>query len=147
MAKQHEFLCFQEYFKRLNGGCKLQPPLCFFASDRVADGVSDRVCRALFHTRRRVDVGAEREARAEVAERFRQRPHVHAAFQRQGRECVSHIMKTHMFRADLLDDPIMQPAKSIRVPRFPSTWRWEQIRIRRVPFMFFYEKFYRVLRQ
>ena len=29
-----------------------------------------------------MDVGAEREARAEVAERFRQRPHIHAAFQR-----------------------------------------------------------------
>ena len=39
-------------------------------------------------------------------------------------------MKSHMLRADLLDDPIMQPAKSIRVPRFPSTWRWETIRIR-----------------
>ena len=54
-------------------------------------------------------------------------------------------MKTHMFRANLLDDPIMQPAESIRVPRLPGTRRWEQIRIRRVAFMFFYEKFYRVL--
>ena len=49
LTKQHKFLCFQEYFERLNGGCKLQPPLRFHASDRVADGVSDRVRRALFH--------------------------------------------------------------------------------------------------
>ena len=50
-------------------------------SDRVADGVSDRVCRALFHTRRRVDVGAEREARTVMPEHFRKRPHVHAIFE------------------------------------------------------------------
>ena len=54
-------------------------------------------------------------------------------------------MKSHMFRANLLDDPIMQPAESIRIPRFTCAWRWEQIRIRRVAFMFLYEKFYRVL--
>ena len=27
LTKQHKFLCFHEYFERLNGGCKLQPPL------------------------------------------------------------------------------------------------------------------------
>ena len=54
-------------------------------------------------------------------------------------------MKTHMFRANLLDDPIMQPAESIRVPRLPRARRWEQIWIRRVAFMFLYEKFFRVL--
>ena len=52
-----------------------------FSSDRVADGVSDRIRRALFHPRCRVDVGAEGESCAEVSQRFRQRPHVHAAFQ------------------------------------------------------------------
>ena len=30
LTKQHKFLCFQEYFERLNGGCKLQPPLWFW---------------------------------------------------------------------------------------------------------------------
>ena len=49
LTKQHEFLCFQEYFERLNGGCKLQPPLWLYASDRVSNGVSNRICRALFH--------------------------------------------------------------------------------------------------
>ena len=52
LTKQHKFLCFQEYFERLNGGCNLQPPLRFSASDRVADGVSNRVRCALFHPRR-----------------------------------------------------------------------------------------------
>ena len=55
---------------------------------------------------------------------------------------VPHVMKTHMFCADLLDDPIMQPAESIRVPRLSRARRWEQIRIRRVAFMLFYKKFY-----
>ena len=95
----------------------MQPPLRFYASDRVADGVSDRVCRALFHPRCRVDVGAEGESCAEVTQRFRQGSHIHAAFQRQGRERVSHVMKSNMFRTNLLDDPVVQPAESIRVPR------------------------------
>ena len=58
---------------------------------------------------------------------------------------MTHVMKTHMFGANLLDDPIMQPAESIRVPRLSRARRWEQIWIRRVAFMFLYEKFYRVL--
>ena len=52
-----------------------------------------------------------------------------------------------MLRADLLDDPIMQPAKSIRVPRFTRARRWEQIRICRMAFVFFHEKLYRILRE
>ena len=75
----------------------MQPPLRFHASDRVSDGVSDRVCRALFHARCRVDVGAERESCAEVTQRFRQCSHVHAAFQRQGGKCVSHVMKSRVY--------------------------------------------------
>ena len=47
-----------------------------------------------------------------------------------------------MLRADFFDDPIMQPAESIRVPCFTRARRREQIRIRRVLFMFFYKKFY-----
>ena len=50
-----------------------------------------------------------------------------------------------MLRANLLDDPIMQPVKSVRVPRFTRARRREQIRIRRVLFMFFYKKFHCVL--
>ena len=47
-----------------------------------------------------------------------------------------------MLRADFFDDPIMQPAESIRVPRFTCAWRWEQIRICRMSCVFFYKKFY-----
>ena len=54
-------------------------------------------------------------------------------------------MKTHMLRSNFLDDPIMQPAESIRIPRFTCAWRWEQIRIRRVFFMLLYKKFHCVL--
>ena len=54
-------------------------------------------------------------------------------------------MKTHMLRTDFFDSPVMQPAESIRVPRLSRARRWEQIWIRRVAFMFLYEKFYRVL--
>ena len=82
LTKQHKFLCFHEYFERFSGGCNLHPPLWFPGSNRVSDGVSDRVCRALFHSRRRVDVGAEGESCAKVTQRFRQCSHVHTAFQR-----------------------------------------------------------------
>ena len=58
----------------------MQPPLRFHASDRVSDGVSDRVCCALFHARCRVDVGAERKSRTEMSQRFRQGSHIDAAF-------------------------------------------------------------------
>ena len=46
-----------------------------FSSDRVSNGVSNRICRALFHAWRRVDIGAERESCAEVTQRFWKRPH------------------------------------------------------------------------
>ena len=39
-----------------------------FSSDRVSDGVSDHVCRALFHAWCRVDVGAEREFVAQTVQ-------------------------------------------------------------------------------
>ena len=52
-----------------------------------------------------------------------------------------------MLRADLLDDPIMQPAESVRVPRFTRARRWEQIWIYRMSFMFLNKKFHRVFRQ
>ena len=56
---------------------------------------------------------------------------------------VSHVMKTHMLRSNFLDDPIMQPAESIRIPRFTCAWRWEQIWIYRMSFVLLYEKLYR----
>ena len=56
-------------------------------------------------------------------------------------------MKTHMFCADFFDDPVVQPAKSVRIPRFACARRREQIWIYRMSFVLLYEKFYRVLRQ
>ena len=50
-----------------------------------------------------------------------------------------------MFRANLLDDPFVQPAEAIRVPRLACARRWEQIWIRRVAFVFFHKKFHCVL--
>ena len=52
-------------------------------------------------------------------------------------------MKSHMFRADFFNNPIMQPAESIRIPRFTCAWRWEQIWIYRMSFVLLYEKLYR----
>ena len=51
-------------------------------------------------------------------------------------------METHMLRSNFLDDPIMQPAEAIRIPRFTCAWRWEQIRICRMAFVLLYEKLY-----
>ena len=56
---------------------------------------------------------------------------------------MPHVMKTHMLRADLLDDPVMESAKSVRVPRFTRARRWEQIWIYRMSFVLLYEKLYR----
>ena len=58
-----------------------------------------------------------------------------------------YVMKSHMFCADFFDDPVVKSAEAVRIPRFACAWRWEQIRIRRVTFMFFYEKFHRIFRQ
>ena len=77
-----------------------------------------------------------------MSEHFGECPHVHAVLERQGRECMSHVMKSHMLRTDFFDDPVVQPAESIRVPRFTRARRWEQIRIRRVFFMLLYKKLY-----
>ena len=60
---------------------------------------------------------------------------------------MSHVMKSHMFRADFFDDPVVKSAEAVRVPRLSRARRWEQIRIRRVTFMFFREKLCRILRE
>ena len=55
-------------------------------------------------------------------------------------------MKSHMFRADFFDDPVVKSAEAVRVPRLSRARRWQQIRIHRVTFMFFHEKLCRILR-
>ena len=42
---------------------------------------------------------------------------------------------------------VVQPAKSIRIPRFACARRWKQIRICRMSFVLLYEKLYRIFRQ
>ena len=51
-------------------------------------------------------------------------------------------MKSHMFRADFFNNPIMQPTESIRIPRFACARRWKQIWIYRMSFVLLYEKLY-----
>ena len=53
-----------------------------------------------------------------------------------------YVMKSHMFCADFFDDPVVKSAEAVRVPRLSRAWRWEQIWIRRVAFVFFHKKFY-----
>ena len=71
---------FSRIFWTFERRLQLAAAALVLGSDRVADGVSDRVCRTLFHTRRRVDIGAEGESCAEMSQRFWKRPHIHAAF-------------------------------------------------------------------
>ena len=54
-------------------------------------------------------------------------------------------MKTNVFCSNLLDDPVVKSAEAVRVPRLSRARRWEQIRIRRVVFVFFHKKFHCVL--
>ena len=55
-------------------------------------------CCTFLHLPRDVGVGAEREARIEMAEHARYSFHIHAILQCQRCECVSQVMKSQVFQ-------------------------------------------------
>ena len=67
------------------------PPLCVFSlpfSHDLRHEIAHLFCCTFLHLPRDVGVGAEREARIEMAEHTRYSFYVHAILQRQGRKCV-----------------------------------------------------------
>ena len=107
-----------------------------FSAHLLADDPADGVCGVLLHLRRGMGVGVQREPRRVVAQRAGQRFHVHPAFQGQRGEGVAQIVKTDVLRADGFQNFIVRPAEGVRVIHGSGLWRWEQIRIARVPFVF-----------
>ena len=59
-------------------------------------------CCTFLHLPRDVGVGAEREACVEMAKHTGYCLYVHAILERQGRECVSQVMKSQVFQPCIL---------------------------------------------
>ena len=70
------------------------------------------------HLPRDVGVGSQGESRVEMAEHTRYRFHVHAVLQRQGRECVSEVMKSQMLQPCILQDFLVDVDYRIRMVHF-----------------------------
>ena len=118
-----------------------------FSTHLLADDPADGVRCVLFHLRRGVGVGVQGEPRRVVAQRTGQRFHVHSAFQRQRGKGVPQVVKPDVFRADGLQNFVMRPTEGVRVIHGSGFWRWEQIRVARVPFVFGNQQVDRLLRK
>ena len=102
--------------------------------------------RTLLHLPRDVGVGAKRKSRVEVAEHTRYRFHIHAVLQRQGRECVSEVMKSQVFQPCVLQDFLVDVDHRIRVIHPACLGRWEHPRIIWVLLMLRHQQLDRLLR-
>ena len=96
-----------------------------FLPHLLADDPADGVGCILFHLRRGVGVGVQRETSRVVAQGTGQRFHVHAAFQGQRGEGVPEIMKPNVFRADGFQNFIVGSAESVRVMHGSGLGRWK----------------------
>ena len=70
---------------------------------------------ALLHLPRDVGVGAECEACIKVTEHTGYCLYVHAILERQGRECVSQVMKSQVFQPCVLQDFLVDVDHRVRV--------------------------------
>ena len=106
-----------------------------FSAHLLADDPADGIGGILFHLRRGMGVGVQREPSRIVAQRAGQRFHVHAAFQGQRGEGVPEIMKPNVFRADSFQNFIMGSTEGVRVIHGSGLGRREQIWAARVLFV------------
>ena len=100
-----------------------------FSAHLLADDPTDGIGGILLHLRCGMGVGVQCETRRVVAQRTRQRFHIHPAFQRQCGEGVPEIMKPNVFRADGLQNFVMGSPEGIRVIHSSGLWRGEQVRV------------------
>ena len=98
-----------------------------FSAHLLADDPTDGVCSVLFHLRRGMGVGVQREPSRVVAQGAGQRFHIHPAFQRQRGEGVSEIVKPDVLRADGLQNFVMGSPEGVRVIHGSGLGRWEHI--------------------
>ena len=70
--------------------------LCFLTacSHHLCHEIAHLFCCTFLHLPRDVGVGSQRESRVEMAKHTGYCLYVHAILQRQGRECVSQVVKS-----------------------------------------------------
>ena len=106
-----------------------------FLPHLLADDPADGVGGILFHLRRGVSVGVQREPRRVVTQGAGQCLYVYSAFQGQRGESVAQVMESNVFRADSLQNFVVGSAEGVRVIHGSGLGGWEQIRIARVLFV------------
>lgn len=85
--------------------------MAFLRLHCLGDDLTDGVCGVALHLLRRVGVGAQREARAEVSQGGGERRHVHAVLEGQGSERVPEIVEADVLRADRFEDLVVRVAE------------------------------------
>ena len=88
------------------------------------------------HLPRDVGVGAEREACVEMAKHTGYCLYVHAILERQGRECVSQVMKSQVFQSRVFQDFLMNVDHRIGVVHFACFRGRKHPRVIGIPLMF-----------
>ena len=94
----------------------------------LADDAADGVGGVTLHSLRGVGVGAEGKARVIVSQCAGQRLDVHAVFEGQRGEGVSEVVKPDVFRADGLQDLLMDVPEGVRVEHGAGLGRHKQVR-------------------
>ena len=83
----------------------------------LSDAAVDLPRGGVLHVRGRVRVNIQRRGRRHMPQHGGERFHVHPILQRQGRECVSEVMKTHLFAACVLQDHLQSVVDRTGVER------------------------------
>ena len=100
------------------------PPLSAFLHD-LRHEIAHLFGCAFLHLPCDVGVGAECEACIKVTEHAGHRFYVYAVLQRQGRECVSEVMKSQVFQPCVLQDFLVDVDYRIRMVHLARFRGWE----------------------
>ena len=73
---------------------------------------------ALLHLACDVGVGSQCESRVEMTEHTRYGFHVHAVLERQGRECMSQVVKSQVFQSGVFQNFLVDVDYRIRMVHF-----------------------------
>ena len=83
----------------------------------LADAAVDLPRGGVLHIRGRVCVNIQRRGRRHMSQHGGERFHIHPILQRQGRECVSEVMKTHLFAVCMLQNQLQSVVDRTGVER------------------------------
>ena len=90
---------------------------------------------ALLHLPRDVGVGSQRETCVEMTEHTGYCLYVHAILERQGRECVSQVMKSQVFQSGVFQNFLVDVDHRVRVVHLACFRGWEHPWVARVLLM------------